>query len=33
MYTPDEVETCLKMGDDFIEEIFQEGVVLYEKDS
>jgi predicted nucleotidyltransferase len=33
VYTPDEVETRLKMGDDFIEEIFQEGVVLYEKDS
>lgn len=33
VYTPDEVETRLKMGDDFIEEILQKGVVLYEKGS
>jgi hypothetical protein len=32
-YTPDEVETRLRMDDDFIEEILQEGSVLYEKDS
>jgi hypothetical protein len=31
VYTPDEVQTRLKMGDDFVEEILQKGVVLYEK--
>lgn len=33
VYTPDEVETRINMGDDFIEEILQNGVVLYERDS
>lgn len=33
VYTPDEVEERLVIGDDFVKEIIQEGVVLYEKDS
>ncbi len=31
VYTPNELEERLKMGDDFIKEIIQRGVVLYER--
>jgi predicted nucleotidyltransferase len=31
VYTPSELEERLKIGDDFVEEIIQRGVVLYEK--
>lgn len=30
VYTPDELEERLRMGDDFIKEIIQKGVILYE---
>lgn len=30
VYTPDELEERLGMGDDFIKEIIQKGVILYE---
>lgn len=30
VYTPDELEDRLRMGDDFIKEIIQKGVILYE---
>ncbi|ODS34973.1 MAG: hypothetical protein A7316_10920 [Candidatus Altiarchaeales archaeon WOR_SM1_86-2] len=33
VYTPNELEERLRMGDDFIKEIFQKGVVLYERAS
>lgn len=33
IYTPDELEERLRIGDDFIKEIFQKGVVLYERAS
>jgi len=31
VYTPQELEERLKMGDDFIEEIIRKGIVLYER--
>ncbi len=31
VYTPDELKERLRIGDDFIKEIFQKGEVLYEK--
>jgi predicted nucleotidyltransferase len=31
VYTPTELEERLLMGDDFIQEILQKGIVLYEK--
>ncbi len=31
VYTPEELKERLKMGDDFLKEIIQNGVVLYEK--
>jgi len=31
VYTPLELENRIKIGDDFIEEILQKGVILYEK--
>jgi hypothetical protein len=31
VYTPDELEERLRMGDDFIKEIMKKGVVLYER--
>lgn len=33
VYTPDELEERLGMGDDFIKEIIQKGVILYERAS
>ncbi|MBU7046901.1 MAG: nucleotidyltransferase domain-containing protein [Theionarchaea archaeon] len=33
VYTPDEMEERLRIGDDFIKEIIKKGVVLYEKTS
>ena len=33
VYTPDELEERLKIGDDFIREIIQKGIVLYERAS
>ncbi len=33
VYTPEEVEERLAMGDDFVEEILRRGKVLYEKAS
>jgi len=33
VYTPDELEERLRIGDDFIKEIIQKGVVLYERAS
>ncbi len=30
VYTPNELEERLRMGDDFIKEIIQKGVILYE---
>ncbi len=31
VYTPEELEERLKIGDDFIKEIIQKGIVLYER--
>lgn len=31
IYTPEELEERLKMGDDFVEEILQRGIVVYEE--
>ena len=33
VYTPNELEERIRMGDDFIKEISQKGVVLYERAS
>ena len=33
VYTPEEVEERLNMGDDFVREIIREGKVLYEEES
>jgi len=33
VYTPKELEERLRIGDDFIKEIVQKGVVLYERTS
>lgn len=33
VYTPEELEERLRIGDDFFKEIIQKGVVLYEKGS
>ncbi|WXG39285.1 MAG: nucleotidyltransferase domain-containing protein [Candidatus Freyarchaeum deiterrae] len=32
VYTPEELEERLRIGDDFVEEIIQKGVVLYESE-
>lgn len=31
IYTPEELEERLKIGDDFIHEVVQKGIILYEK--
>ena len=31
IYTPEELEERLKMGDDFVEEILRRGIVVYEE--
>jgi len=33
VYTPDELKERLRIGDDFVKEIIQKGVVLYERQS
>ena len=33
VYTPEELEERIRIGDDFLKEIIQKGVVLYEKGS
>lgn len=33
VYNPEEIEERLRIGDDFIKEIFQKGTILYEKTS
>lgn len=33
VYTPDELNERLRIGDDFVKEIIQKGVVLYERQS